>query len=85
MKKQSSKQQASAHLQLLKAKYPYIAAYSKIMGSYDYWTEMQLYNADKLNAPEDTYNVDLSKGTYTRIGEIKNQALVNELKYYANK
>lgn len=42
----------------LRAKYPFIRAYSSIMGSFDYWTIGQMQEAEMLNAPADTYRVE---------------------------
>jgi hypothetical protein len=38
----------------LSIRYPYIVAYDKIMCSLQYWTDMQLANAERLNAPGHT-------------------------------
>ena len=42
-------------------KYPAIPAYSKYMGSYQYWTDSQLAQAAAINAPADTYRVEDGK------------------------
>lgn len=91
--KKLSKKGHREYLQGLYKKYPYIPAYSKIMGSYEYWTENQLMEAEQINAPVDTYRIDtgsLFSGkqeipvAYT-IDQIKNQQLVIELKQLAGK
>ncbi len=38
----------------LSCRYPYIVAYDKIMGSFQYWTDMQLLNAELIGAPGHT-------------------------------
>lgn len=61
----------------LKAKFPYIPAYSKIMGSYEYWTAEQLAEAEQINAPADTYRVN--NGKYYTLSDIQNPQLLKEL------
>lgn len=69
----------------LKKQYPLIPAYSKIMGSYDYWTEQQLWLAHGMNAPADTYRVEQNSSKYYTLADISNQNLIAELKELAKK
>lgn len=64
----------------LRARYPYIPAYSSYMSSFDYWTVSQLRQAEALNANTDCYRVDSDQ--YYTIGMIENEQLFSYLKDY---
>ena len=46
----------TAEIKALRAKFPYIPAYCACMGSYQYWVEDQLRQAEALNAPASPCN-----------------------------
>jgi hypothetical protein len=54
----------------LRKKYPYLVAWCRMMGSYDYYIQDQLQKAEETNAPHDCiYERD---GVWKRYSEIKN-------------
>lgn len=65
----------------LRAKYPYIPAYTAYMLSYEYWTNDQLREAHQIAAPHDTYMVH--DGKFFTLKNITNQQLLAFLKSHA--
>lgn len=52
------------------AKYPYIVAWGKILGSNSWFVEEQCRKADKENAPTDATHQKFDSDGWSRIGEL---------------
>lgn len=62
--------------------YPWIRAWDRMMGSFSYWTDMQLIRARADNAPQDAVYYNQDVGLWVTLEEIESEETRTRLEGY---